>query len=112
MQQFNTIAIDDPQDRGQGQELVRPSPVCGQQAKEAGSLGQSRKQRTLVSTQPPIKRTILPSFEGKENAQGDDFARPQVGQGQELFRNIGLGLRYPIEQLADKVLSCLWCPPS
>ena len=41
-------------------------------------------------------------FEGKEDAQRDDFRRPQVRQG--MFGHTLHGFIYPIEQLTDKIL--------
>src|SRR5262249_23644499 len=101
MQQFNAVAIDHAQERRGSQELVRPVPVAGQQAKQPRPLRQGRKQFAPIPVQPAIKCPIPDPFEGKENSPRDNFARPQVRQG--MFGDVRHGFIYPIEQLTDKV---------
>ncbi len=55
MEQCNPIAIDHPQDRERGQELVRPGTLGRQEPKEAGPLGQRGNQVAPVAAHPPIK---------------------------------------------------------
>jgi hypothetical protein len=112
VQQFNAIAIDHPQDRRGGQELVGPGPVGGQEPKQPRPLGQGGKQWPPIPVQPPIKGPIHDPFERKQHAQRHNFARPQGRQG--MFGDVGHGVIYPIEHLADKVfrrhaLSSLRC---
>jgi hypothetical protein len=102
--QFNAIAIDYPQDRGQGQELVSPGPVCGQESQQACPLWQRREQFAPIPIQPAIERTIAHPFESAEEPQSDDFARPQIRQG--MVGAVFHRFIYPLEQLADKVLGC------
>lgn len=101
-EQFNAGAIDDSPERGRSPAFVGPAPMRGPEAKQPCPLGQGRKQFSPISAQPPIKRPIPDAFEGKEQSNGDNFARPQVGHG--MFGDVGHRFLYPMEQLAEKIL--------
>src|SRR5215470_10483144 len=101
MEQFKPVAIDHPQDRGGGQKLVRPSTVGSKKPQEARALRQRRKQAAPIAAHPPVKRPVAASFEGKEDAQGDDLTRPQTGL--RVFGYTSHRLIYPVKQFADKV---------
>ena len=76
--------------------------VLLQEAKPARPLRQGREQFAPIPIEPAIKRSIPDPLQSKENPHGEDFARPQIGQGR--FGAVFPRFIYPIEQLADKVL--------
>lgn len=101
VKQLNAVAIDCPQDQGQGRELVGPRPMRGQEPKQPRPFRQRGKQFASIAPHPAIKGRIAAPFKRKEDSQGDDFARPQVSQG--AFRDIRRALIYSTEQLLNKV---------
>ena len=58
MEQLYAIAIDDPQDRGGGQEFVRPGPMRGQQAKQP----RARAGQETVCANPGAASDKRPDF--------------------------------------------------
>src|SRR5215471_15349129 len=72
-----------------------------EETKEAGTLGEAGKQRPIVACQPAIEGPVAPTFEGMEQAQGDDLTRPEVGLG--MFGDGAYLLIDLIEQRRDKL---------
>ena len=56
--QFNAVAIDDPQQSGSCQEGIRPILVLAQQPEEPGAMRQAREQLPMVARQPAIEGPI------------------------------------------------------
>src|SRR5215510_13648890 len=52
-----------------------------EEPKEPGALGEAGKQCPIVACQPAIEGPVASTFEGMEQAQGDDLTRPEVGLG-------------------------------
>jgi hypothetical protein len=52
-----------------------------EKAKEPGALGKPRKQRPIVTRQPPIEGAVADAFERMQQPQGDHLTGPEVGLG-------------------------------
>jgi hypothetical protein len=85
MNQFDAIAIDDPDQAGVGHKAVNPLPMGIKQPKQARSMGQMRKQVTPIISQPAVEGAITTSFEGKQQRQRDYFARVKGGLGMFYY---------------------------
>jgi len=103
MEQFDPVAIHHPQDRGRGQKRLRALALNDKETKEARALGQGGKHAMPVAAHPAIKPACAHALEGKEHAQRHDFTGLQTRLGR--FWHVPHLFIYPIEQLADKVLS-------
>src|SRR5229473_1910363 len=76
--QFQPVAIDHTFLLRSHQKVVGQRFILRQQAQQPRTFRQLRKQVPPVSFQPAIKRSIVDAFQGKQNANGDDFTRIQV----------------------------------
>lgn len=101
MDQFDPVAVDHPQRGRLGQEVLRPVLMGGEQAKQAGALGQARKPGTIIAPQPAVKRAATASFEGEQQGQRDDLAGIELRL--RMFGQMADDHIYPIEQANDKI---------
>ena len=101
MDQFNPIAIDHAQQRRLRQKPVGPGPVGLEQPKQPSPLRQVGKQGFIVSPQPAIKRPVAAPFEGVQQPQRDNLARPQPALA--VFRNRGHSIIHLTKQRGDKI---------
>jgi hypothetical protein len=79
MNQFNSVAIDDAFGCGFNQEMVGQVRVVGQQALQAGTFRQTRKQVKPITCQPTIESPKMDPFEAEKDTDGNNLAGMQVG---------------------------------
>ena len=79
--QLDAIDVDDAEHGRRGQEDLGPVLMGPEEAKKAGSLGESGKQRPIVARQPAIKRPVADACERMQQAQGDHLTGLEVGLG-------------------------------
>src|SRR5688572_13743655 len=64
MEQLNAIAVYDTQHRGRCQKAITPVLVNSEQAKETGTVWQSRKHVLMVACEPAIESPVAHPFDG------------------------------------------------
>jgi hypothetical protein len=69
MDQLNAVGVDDAKDRRRGQESPRPVLMGLEETEEPGALGKPRKQRPIVTRQPPIEGPIADTLVGRRKAR-------------------------------------------
>ena len=79
MDQFNPIGVGDPQGRRLRQKGLGPGAMRRHQAKQARALGQRGEPGAVMLPEPAVARALPASLEGKQQADGDDLARGEVG---------------------------------
>lgn len=115
--QFDAEAVGDAQHGRFSQKAVGQPTVRFQAAKQSCAFGQAGKQEQEILLQPTIKGVLRCAFEGKQQTDGDKFARREFG-----FRMLFLAfhsLIYSAKQVYDKFfvshaflssLCCVWSP--
>src|SRR5262249_38226350 len=63
MNQLDSICVDDPEHGWGSQESPGPVLMGLQETKESGTLGEPRKQWSIVARQPPIEGAVANAFE-------------------------------------------------
>lgn len=99
--QLDTIAVDDAQQRRVSQKALRPPTMTVEQAKQSRALRQLREQRSIVARQPAVEGAAADPFQGKQQAQRHHFARIQLRLA--VLAYILHLIIYPTEQLSDKI---------
>ncbi len=100
--QLNPITVDDGEECRVGQKPVAPALMSGQQALQASTDGQAAKQAGIVALQPAVECSKVAPLEGKQQAHGHQFARPQSRLG--MFRDVRHLIVHYAEQADDKIL--------
>ena len=100
---LNTIAIDDSQQGGRGQEGVRPVLVSAQQPTQSGTVGQTREQLPMIARQPAIEGPVADTLDGMQQAQGDYFTGSEMGLA--MFLLVWHLIVYLAKELSDKIFS-------
>ena len=101
--QFDAIAINDPQHCGRGQEGLGPGLVGSQATEETSTMSQLREHGQVVLGQPAVKGSGAHPLYGIEQAYGDYLAGMQGRLA--VVGYIAHCVIYPAEQLGDKILS-------
>ena len=81
MDQSDAVGVNDPEHYRGGQEGLRPVLMGREETKQPRPLGEPGKQRPIIFRQPPIERTVAPTFQGMEQPQSDHRTGPEVGLG-------------------------------
>src|SRR5215813_11615736 len=79
--QLNAIGVNDAEHGRGGQERPRPVLMGLEETKKPGALGKPRKQRPIITRQPPIEGSVADAFERMQQPQGDHLTGPEVGLG-------------------------------
>ena len=72
-EQFNGITVDHGEETGRRQKPIAPVLMGLQQALQTGAIGQSSKQVGIIATEPAIEGAKVPSFQGKQDPNRDQF---------------------------------------
>src|SRR6185437_3489567 len=96
MNQFDAIGVDHGKEGRIGQKLLGPRLVRAQGAQQPRAVGQSRKERLIITREPAIKAAETAAFERAEQTEGDDLARPQLG-----LRMLGASAEAIIDQTEE-----------
>ena len=104
MDQLDSIAVDDAEQRRCCHEGCGQVPMAVEQTEQASALRQLWKQRPVISFKPTIEGAIADAFEGKEQRQGDDFAGIQIPLTVlVVMAQFDEALVYLEKQLCDKI---------
>src|SRR5512135_2396787 len=101
MQQLNAVRVSYAQQGRLDHKAVGPGLMRLEQPEQACPIRQARKEHQAISLQPAIECSLPHSFERKQNAQGNDLARVQIGL--TMFGNVLHRIIYPAEQFCDKI---------
>jgi hypothetical protein len=99
--QFDTTIIDDHEEGWVGQEAFAPGMVRRQRALQTSAIGQPLEQRVIVPLQPVVEGTELATLQAKQQPDGYQFARPQLGLG--VLRVVAHPVSYLTEQSYDVI---------
>ena len=103
MDEFDPVGIDNTQQTRLRHEAIRPVLMRVEQAKQARTRGQVRKQGPVITTQPAVEGAIADSLQGEQQGQRHHFARIQLRLG--MFLGGRHRIIYAAKQFSDKIYS-------
>jgi hypothetical protein len=81
MDQLDPVGVYDGEERWVGQKVKRLLSLVTQQPRKPAALGQIGKVGPIILVHPAVKGTKAPTFQAKEQADGDNLTRVQMGIG-------------------------------
>src|SRR5207247_1360328 len=81
MDQLNAVGIHDGEEARLGQKRQRILGAVAQEPLSARALGQLGREGAIIGIEPAVKGAEATAFQGKEQPDGDNLARIQMGIG-------------------------------
>jgi hypothetical protein len=100
--QLDPIGVDDGEEGRIRQEVLSLLVLHPQCAEQPSALGQAAEQVGVVAVEPAIEASKRAAFQGEQQADGDQFARPQLCL--RVLVPAGEAVVYQADQPDDKIL--------